>query len=100
MAVVTVGSGHPLTVAQVAEVADGAALVLADGVLTALRRTRETAVAIARQRPVYGRSTGVGANRGVPVADGAHHALRLLVSHATGAGPVRDRRRVRAMLAI
>lgn len=38
----------------------------------------------------YGRTTGVGANRGLPVrADDAHaHGLRLVRSHAAGAGPL------------
>ena len=97
---VTVGPGSPLTVGQVAAVADGARLTLADGVLEAVGRTRDTAVGLAAQRPVYGRSTGVGANKGVAVEDGAAHAQRLLRSHATAAGPLRDRRRVRAMLAV
>ncbi|BEP12628.1 aromatic amino acid ammonia-lyase [Acidothermaceae bacterium B102] len=99
MAVVTVGPTS-LTVGEIAVVAGGAQLVLADGVLDRLAVTRDTAVSLARQRPVYGRSTGVGANKGVAVDDGGQHALRLLHSHATSAGPLRAARRVRAMLAI
>src|ERR1700678_3053498 len=34
----------------------------------------------------YGRTTGVGANGGVTVAPGSGHGLRLLRSHAGGAG--------------
>jgi histidine ammonia-lyase len=42
---------------------------------------------LADRRVLYGRSTGVGANLGVPVGDeGGEHALRLLRSHACGAG--------------
>ncbi|WP_194910507.1 aromatic amino acid ammonia-lyase [Catenulispora rubra] len=58
------------------------------------------AAEISAQRPVYGRSTGVGANRGVPVDDPGVHAVSLLRSHATAAGPVRSAERIRAMLVI
>ena len=39
---------------------------------------------------MYGRTTGVGANRELPVAadDAAAHGLRLLRSHAGGGGPL------------
>jgi histidine ammonia-lyase len=53
---------------------------------------------------VYGRTTGVGANRavGVPAdaAAGAQHTLALLRSHATSAGPLRSETRVRATLLV
>ncbi len=57
------------------------------------------------ERPVYGRTTGVGANRsiGVDAADaaaGAAHTLALLRSHATSAGRLRSSTRVRAMLVV
>ena len=55
---------------------------------------------LAQTRPVYGRSTGVGANRSIAVTDSAAHALSLLRSHATSAGPVRSPERVRAMLVV
>jgi histidine ammonia-lyase len=102
MDVVTVGlPGVPLTLSQIVAVADGTqGIVLADGVLASLARTRDAALAIAEERPVYGRSTGVGANKSVAVSDGAQHALRLLRSHATSAGDLRSPRRVRAMLAV
>ena len=45
------------------------------------------AVAIAARRRVYGRTTGVGANRHVAVGeDAAEHGRRLLRSHAGGVG--------------
>jgi histidine ammonia-lyase len=102
MGVVTVGlPGTPLTLGQIAAVADGThGIALADGVLASLARTRDAALAVAEERPVYGRSTGVGANKGVDVGDGSQHALRLLRSHATSAGDLRSPRRVRAMLAV
>jgi len=53
-------------------------------------------------RPVYGRTTGVGANREVafnPEA-GAVHTMGLLRSHATSAGRVRGEIRIRATLVV
>lgn len=55
---------------------------------------------IARHRPVYGRTTGVGANRTANVADGDLHGLRLLRSHAGGIGALVPAEQVRAMLAV
>jgi histidine ammonia-lyase len=53
-----------------------------------------------RTRPVYGRSTGVGANRTVAISDPVAHATSLLRSHATAAGALRSPVRTRAMLLI
>ncbi|MFG3440298.1 aromatic amino acid lyase [Nonomuraea sp. NPDC047897] len=55
---------------------------------------------IARRRPVYGRTTGVGANRTEHVGDGDLHGLRLLRSHAGGIGAPVPADQVRAMLAV
>jgi histidine ammonia-lyase len=46
--------------------------------------------------PVYGRTTGVGANREVSVSDQVGHGRRLLRSHAGGAGPPLDVAEARA----
>ena len=62
--------------------------------------SHEFAVRVAAERPVYGRTTGVGANRSERVVDPAEHARALLRSHATSAGPLRSPERVRAMLAV
>jgi histidine ammonia-lyase len=52
--------------------------------MAASHRTAERAAA---ERPVYGRTTGVGANRNVEVdGDLRHHTSRLLRSHAGGLG--------------
>jgi len=64
------------------------------------RRSHELAVRVSGERALYGRSTGVGANRSVAVAATDEHARVLLRSHATGAGPVRSPERVRAMLVV
>lgn len=59
------------------------------------------AVNAAQTRPIYGRSTGVGANRTVAVnVDDAAQSMRLLRSHATSGGGTRDPRRIRALLVV
>jgi histidine ammonia-lyase len=56
---------------------------------------------LAEHSAVYGRSTGVGANKDTAVAaDGDAHARRLLRSHAVDAGELVPARVVRAMLAV
>ncbi|GAA3632240.1 aromatic amino acid ammonia-lyase [Kineosporia mesophila] len=72
---------------------------------TARRRaaaSHQAANAAVGLRPVYGRTTGVGANREValPATDAARHTLGLLRSHATSAGQVRNDIRIRAMLVV
>jgi histidine ammonia-lyase len=55
---------------------------------------------VAEDRPIYGRSTGVGANRGLVQPDPDSQALQLLRSHATSSGELRSAQRVRAMLVV
>jgi histidine ammonia-lyase len=63
--------------------------------------TRRAADAVAARRPVYGRTTGVGANRLEDAsADQAGHALRLLRSHAADVGAELPDDVVRATLLI
>jgi histidine ammonia-lyase len=90
--------GEPLRPEQVRAVADGAPFELE--VPARVRESHELARRTAAERPLYGRSTGVGANRTEPVSDPDGFAQRLLRSHAITAGPVRDERRVRAMLTV
>jgi histidine ammonia-lyase len=61
-----------------------------------------TAAELAGSRGIYGRSTGVGANRDQKVAasDVAAHGLRLLRSHAGGGGPLIAAEFSRAMLVV
>jgi histidine ammonia-lyase len=79
----------------------------------AARRRAESSFAAAElavtRRPIYGRTTGVGANRtvvleaatGIPTEAGTTpHTLALLRSHATSAGPLRSPTRVRATLVV
>ncbi|SDS65794.1 histidine ammonia-lyase [Nocardioides scoriae] len=100
---------------SVVPVVDGQHLGLAD-IVAASRRTHPVTLApdararvarsqayaaqAASERPVYGRSTGVGANRDVVVPDPDAQSLRLLRSHATSSGERRSTPRVRAMLTI
>ena len=65
-------------------------------------RSWRTGRALAASGRLYGRHTGVGANRMVFVAaeDQAGQDLRLLRSHAGGIGALLPSRQVRAMLAI
>ncbi len=57
------------------------------GVRDRLVANAAAAVAVVARNNAYGRTTGVGANRNVPADDSdGHHGLRLLRSHACGAG--------------
>lgn len=95
--------GTLLTCAQVARAAreDVTVAIAAAGVeraRDAWRVVRE----VTEAQPVYGRTTGVGANRVVDVEweDSDAHGMRLLRSHAAGAGPLVAPEIVRAMLAV
>jgi histidine ammonia-lyase len=57
---------------------------------------------LATRREIYGRTTGVGANRDLTVDEdaGPEHGRRLLRSHAGGTGGPMPARQVRAMLLI
>ncbi|WNZ11006.1 aromatic amino acid ammonia-lyase [Streptomyces sp. 11x1] len=95
--------GRALGVADVVRLADGVVRPVPDG--AAVRRVEdswEAARLIAAAGRVYGRSTGVGANRteDVPTEAAAEHGLRLLRSHAGAIGEELPARQVRAMLAV
>ena len=93
--------GAGLDAPTVAAVAAGREQVaLEPGALARARASFEFAQRIAEQRPVYGRSTGVGGNRDVPVADPEAHAVGLLRSHASSLGALRAPERVRGMLVV
>ncbi|MFF4624007.1 aromatic amino acid lyase [Nonomuraea jabiensis] len=86
--------GAGLTCAQVHDAAYGDARVT----IASLDRARAAwATAQELTGPVYGRSTGVGANRGV-ILD--KPGLDLLRSHVCGAGPLIPPARARAMLVV
>jgi histidine ammonia-lyase len=95
--------GRTLDAATMIEVARGHAPVVLDE--TGRKRMAASARAseeiVARQL-VYGRNTGVGANRTETVAmeDREGHGLRLLRSHAGGIGELLPEEQVRAMLTV
>ncbi|MEV6980388.1 aromatic amino acid ammonia-lyase [Sphaerisporangium sp. NPDC051017] len=89
--------------ADIADIAiAGARVSLDPGGLDRALASYKAAKEIAARRPVYGRTTGVGANRTEAVAAGEEdvHGLRLLRSHAGGIGPREPDVHVRAMLAV
>ncbi|GAB7108877.1 aromatic amino acid ammonia-lyase [Streptomyces phaeofaciens JCM 4814] len=95
--------GVGLGIADVVRLADGTARPVPG--TDALLRAEESWTAarqIAATGRVYGRSTGVGANRteDVPTEAASDHGLRLLRSHAGAIGAELPARQVRAMLAV
>jgi histidine ammonia-lyase len=95
--------GRMLSCGQVRDLArgDAAATVSGGGQERAAAAAR-TAAEVATRREVYGRTTGVGANRDqrVSAADLQGHGLRLLRSHAGGGGPLIASELSRAMLVV
>jgi histidine ammonia-lyase len=100
---VLVLDGISLTCGDVAAAARGAAHVPVgpDGRRRAAAAAEVAADATAR-REVYGRTTGVGANRDTAVSSGdtARHGLRLVRSHAGGGGPLIAAELSRGMLVV
>ncbi|MGW7262079.1 aromatic amino acid ammonia-lyase [Streptomyces sp. NPDC054842] len=95
--------GRGLGVGDVVRLADGSARPVPG--TEAIKRVEDSwdaARRIAATGRVYGRSTGVGANRNedVPTEAAAGHGLRLLRSHAGAIGEELPARQVRAMLAV
>jgi histidine ammonia-lyase len=83
--------GSSLTCGQTAAAARGHARVgLAGRSRERARAAAAVAARVSARREVYGRTTGVGANRGLGVVadDLAGHGLRLIRSHAGGGGPL------------
>jgi len=70
-------------------------------VIEAVDRAHRVAADLSTRFPIYGRTTGVGANRIAPVSPtDTGYGMRLLRSHAVDAGDPLDDRTVRAMLAV
>nr|WP_283216962.1 aromatic amino acid lyase [Streptomyces avermitilis]BBJ51395.1 hypothetical protein SAVMC3_40240 [Streptomyces avermitilis] len=100
---IVVLDGCGIGVSDVVCLADGASRPVPG--TEAMKRVEESwdaARQIAATGRVYGRSTGVGANRNedVPTEAAAGHGLRLLRSHAGAIGAELPARQVRAMLAV
>ena len=79
---------------------DGAFVTVTPQAVENARQAWEVVREVAARRPVYGRTTGVGANRDVTIEDDDAHGLRLLRSHSGGAGPLMSAENVRAMLVV
>lgn len=95
--------GEHLTAAEIVRLAQRMdSLAVTDGARRRVARSRAFAEQVSTTRAVYGRSTGVGANRAIGIEDAGTfaHARALLRSHATSAGPARSAERVRAMLVV
>lgn len=95
--------GTLLTCAQVARAArEDVTVAIAPAGVRRARDAWRVVREVTEAQPVYGRTTGVGANRVVDVEweDADAHGLRLLRSHAAGAGPLVAPEIVRAMLAV
>jgi len=95
--------GSSLTCADVAAAARREAqLRVGPAAVAAARDAWRVAREVAAARPVYGRNTGVGANHVVALdeEDRSEHGLRLLRSHAAGAGPLLAPELARAMLVV
>jgi histidine ammonia-lyase len=95
--------GESVTCGQVAAAATGRARVaIAEAGRARAQAAARTIAELAARQPVYGRTTGVGANRGraVPAWDTGSAGLRLLRSHAGGGGPLIAADLSRAMLVV
>ncbi|WP_336159093.1 aromatic amino acid ammonia-lyase [Amycolatopsis sp. VC5-11] len=68
--------------------------------LRAAEHSWKLAEDLSTRRVVYGRTTGVGANKDDAVDEPAEHGLRLLRSHAGGSGELLPDGQIRAMLLI
>jgi histidine ammonia-lyase len=95
--------GRTLTCGDVVRVARSRTPVRLDA--TARKRAQDAwdlVEELTAKRQVYGRTTGVGANRQEEVAgdEALGHGLRLLRSHAGGAGPLLPDDHVRATLVV
>jgi histidine ammonia-lyase len=95
---------EPLTPAAVVAAARGGPMdvELTDEARERIARSRVVAETVAARQAVYGRTTGVGANRHVAVreADLRAHSVRLLRSHSGGVGDALPDEVVRATLLI
>jgi histidine ammonia-lyase len=71
------------------------------GVIEAVEHAHQVAADLSTRFPIYGRTTGVGANRTTSISPtDTEYGMRLLRSHAVDAGDPLDDRTVRAMLAV
>ena len=90
------------TIADVVALAEGSEQVsVAPATVEAVRHAHRVAAELSTRCDIYGRTTGVGANRATAVSPSdSEYGMRLLRSHAVDAGDPLDDRTVRAMLAV
>ena len=90
------------TIADVVALADRREQVSVSArVVEAVDHAHRVAAELSTRFPIYGRTTGVGANRTTSVSPtDTEYGMRLLRSHAVDAGDPLDDRTVRAMLAV
>jgi histidine ammonia-lyase len=90
------------TIADVVALADRREQVsVSEATIAAVAHAHEIAAELSTRCDIYGRTTGVGANRTTSVSpDDTEYGMRLLRSHAVDAGDPLDSRTVRAMLAV
>jgi histidine ammonia-lyase len=90
------------TIADVVALADRRERVsVAPTTFAAVERAHQLAAELSTRFDIYGRTTGVGANRATAVSPtDSDYGMRLLRSHAVDAGDPLDDRTVRAMLAV
>lgn len=90
------------TIADVVALADRREQVsVSAATVAAVQRAHHVAAELATRCDIYGRTTGVGANRATAVSPtDSEYGMRLLRSHAVDAGDPLDDRTVRAMLAV
>ncbi|WP_275295752.1 aromatic amino acid ammonia-lyase [Amycolatopsis sp. La24] len=95
--------GRTLRCADVVTAAHTEGPLAIDVSIAALRAAEHSwklAEELSTRRVVYGRTTGVGANKDDAVDEPAEHGLRLLRSHAGGSGELLPDGQIRAMLLI
>ena len=79
--------GTRLDLAGMTHVSAGGRIVVAEEGLRRVAEAADLADRLAAERPLYGRTTGVGANRDQPVEDEqVGHGVAILRSHAAGWG--------------
>jgi len=94
--------GRTLTLPSLSQISSGAKVLVDDSARLRAIDAKLAAERIARIRPLYGRNTGVGANRGEAADDDAQtdHGLAILRSHAAGWGDCLAPRSIRCALTI
>ena len=96
-------TGEHLTMEEVAAIAAGATATLAPEAVAAMARSRRGVERLlARGEIAYGITTGFGAFKGriIPPHEVAALQRNLVLSHASGVGPLLSREAVRAVIAV